>query len=137
MDAATIFWWWGAAAALQGQEKLNLELMVNKSDKLFYGRRVPIRNYVVILVKDDIRHMNMSSSAINMPASVTSANMAADLKPAGDASSKPKPCCVCKEEKAARDECMLFSTAKDPQVACASMVDRYKSCMAGFGFNLP
>ncbi|KAB8303614.1 hypothetical protein EYC80_005010 [Monilinia laxa] len=148
MDAATIFWWWGAAAALQGQEKLNLELMVNKSDKLFYGRRVPIRNYrqkynqvymyyLQSLVKDDIRHMNMSSSAINMPASVTSANMAADLKPAGDASSKPKPCCVCKEEKAARDECMLFSTAKDPQVACASMVDRYKSCMAGFGFNLP
>lgn len=32
---------------------------------------------------------------------------------------------------------MLFSTAKDPQVACASMVDEYKRCMAGFGFNLP
>lgn len=92
-------------------------------------------------------------------ASVTSANMAADLKPAGEATAKPKvrtsllpiigglehklsrfsekPCCVCKDEKAARDECMLFSTAKDPQVACATMVDKYKSCMAGFGFNLP
>ncbi|KAI9647376.1 Cytochrome c oxidase copper chaperone [Ciborinia camelliae] len=70
--------------------------------------------------------------------------MGADLKPAGEASAKPKlsrfsekPCCVCKDEKAARDECMLFSTAKDPQAACASMIDKYKSCMAGFGFNLP
>lgn len=85
--------------------------------------------------------------------------MAVDLKQTGEASAKPKvrthspcmignlerqlstfaekPCCVCKDEKAARDECMLFSTAKDPQVACASMVEKYKSCMAGFGFNLP
>ncbi|ESZ92809.1 cytochrome c oxidase copper chaperone protein [Sclerotinia borealis F-4128] len=79
----------------------------------------------------------MSSSAISMPTSATSANMAADPKPAGEASAKPKPCCVCKDEKAARDECMLFSTAKEPQEACASMVDKYKSCMAGFGFILP
>ncbi|CCD53106.1 similar to similar to TPA: cytochrome c oxidase copper chaperone Cox17 [Botrytis cinerea T4] len=83
----------------------------------------------------------MSASAINMPTSATSANMGVDLKPTGEVSAKPKflekPCCVCKDEKAARDECMLFSTAKDPQVACASMVEKYKSCMAGFGFNLP
>ncbi|TGO69974.1 hypothetical protein BOTNAR_0005g00560 [Botryotinia narcissicola] len=93
--------------------------------------------YLQSLLKDDIRHMNMSTSAINMPTSATSANMGVDLKPTGGASAKPKPCCVCKDEKAARDECMLFSTAKDPQVACASMVEKYKSCMAGFGFNLP
>jgi cytochrome c oxidase assembly protein subunit 17 len=43
---------------------------------------------------------------------------------------------VCKEEKAARDECMLFSTAKDPQAACADMVTKYRACMKGFGFDL-
>ncbi|KAF5876151.1 putative cytochrome c oxidase copper [Botrytis fragariae] len=78
---------------------------------------------------------------LKLATSSTSANMGVDLKPTGEASAKPKflekPCCVCKDEKAARDECMLFSTAKDPQVACASMVEKYKSCMAGFGFNLP
>ncbi|CAD6443433.1 28f3fca1-90e2-4cc2-8cfc-0479f5d4d5c4 [Sclerotinia trifoliorum] len=93
--------------------------------------------YLQSLLKDDIRHMNMSASAINMSTPATSANMGVDLKPAGETSPKPKPCCVCKDEKAARDECMLFSTAKDPQVACASMVEKYKTCMAGFGFNLP
>ncbi|KAL6891134.1 hypothetical protein HDV57DRAFT_513587 [Trichoderma longibrachiatum] len=50
--------------------------------------------------------------------------------------SKPKPCCVCKDEKARRDECMLFSTAKDPAADCRSLVDQYKSCMQGFGFNV-
>ncbi|KAH7328637.1 cytochrome C oxidase copper chaperone-domain-containing protein [Stachybotrys elegans] len=49
---------------------------------------------------------------------------------------KPKPCCVCKEEKSKRDECMLFSTAKDPALDCVSLVDSYKKCMAGFGYTV-
>ncbi|KAH6898614.1 cytochrome C oxidase copper chaperone-domain-containing protein [Thelonectria olida] len=49
---------------------------------------------------------------------------------------KPKPCCVCKEEKSKRDECMLFSSAKDPAADCKSLVDQYKSCMSGFGFQV-
>ncbi|UKZ55120.1 hypothetical protein TrVGV298_008937 [Trichoderma virens] len=57
--------------------------------------------------------------------------------PAASASaSKPKPCCVCKDEKSRRDECMLFSTAKDPAADCRSLVDQYKSCMQGFGFTV-
>ncbi|KAK4947725.1 hypothetical protein LTR28_007569, partial [Elasticomyces elasticus] len=63
-------------------------------------------------------------------------NLAADLKPQGSAAAKVKPCCVCKDEKAARDECMLFSTSSDPQQACQDMVSRYRSCMKGFGFDL-
>ncbi|KAK4105913.1 hypothetical protein N658DRAFT_503977 [Parathielavia hyrcaniae] len=55
---------------------------------------------------------------------------------ATEAASKPKPCCVCKEEKAKRDECMLFSTAADPQKDCFSAVEQYRSCMAGFGFKV-
>jgi cytochrome c oxidase assembly protein subunit 17 len=31
---------------------------------------------------------------------------------------------------------MLFSNSNDPQKECASMVDKYKSCMAGFGFKI-
>jgi len=71
-----------------------------------------------------------------MPTAI-GADMAADLRPAGQASANVKPCCVCKVEKASRDECMLFSNAKDPQKDCASTIDKYKSCMAGFGFQLP
>jgi len=71
-----------------------------------------------------------------LTATATSANLGADLKTSTEVS-KPKPCCVCKEEKATRDECMLFSNAKDPQKDCATTIDKYKSCMAGFGFNLP
>ncbi|ODM18563.1 hypothetical protein SI65_06435 [Aspergillus cristatus] len=49
---------------------------------------------------------------------------------------KPKPCCVCKPEKAARDDCMLFSKGEDPAQECKSTIDQYKSCMAGFGFKI-
>ncbi|KAK3694321.1 cytochrome C oxidase copper chaperone-domain-containing protein [Podospora appendiculata] len=76
----------------------------------------------------------MASKAASMPSLQTSAP--AQASPSADAASKPKPCCVCKEEKAKRDECMLFSNAADPQQACQSTVDLYKSCMAGFGFKV-
>ncbi|GME26920.1 hypothetical protein GTA08_BOTSDO02348 [Neofusicoccum parvum] len=69
-------------------------------------------------------------------APATSANLGADLKPAGSAAAKPKPCCVCKDEKAARDECMLFSNSDNAQEACKDMVSKYKACMAGYGFNI-
>ncbi|PYI33747.1 hypothetical protein BP00DRAFT_366645 [Aspergillus indologenus CBS 114.80] len=49
---------------------------------------------------------------------------------------KPKPCCVCKTEKTARDDCMLFSKTDDPTQECQSMIDQYKACMAGYGFKV-
>ncbi|KAI4191956.1 MAG: hypothetical protein LQ348_003330 [Seirophora lacunosa] len=80
----------------------------------------------------------MSQQTLSQAASTpsTSANLASDLKPAGEAAAAVKPCCVCKDEKAARDECMLFSDSDDPQKECESMVDRYRSCMKGFGFTI-
>ncbi|KAF2132600.1 hypothetical protein P153DRAFT_382223 [Dothidotthia symphoricarpi CBS 119687] len=67
----------------------------------------------------------------------TAANMGADLKTTPAAPpAKPKPCCVCNEEKAKRDECMLFSTSNDAQKECADMVSKYRECMAGFGFKI-
>jgi len=71
---------------------------------------------------------------VKMPA--TAVNLDSSFKPATEPAAAPKPCCVCKDEKAQRDECMLFSTAADPQKDCASTVDQYKSCMASFGFKL-
>ncbi|KAG8165171.1 hypothetical protein KVR01_005446 [Diaporthe batatas] len=56
--------------------------------------------------------------------------------PAPATSEKPKPCCVCKDEKAKRDECMLFSNAADPTKDCKSTIDQYRSCMKGFGFEV-
>ncbi|KAF2859149.1 hypothetical protein K470DRAFT_109991 [Piedraia hortae CBS 480.64] len=50
---------------------------------------------------------------------------------------KVKPCCVCKEEKNSRDECMLFSRAADPQEECKPLVDKYRACMKGYGFEIP
>ncbi|KAL5002421.1 cytochrome C oxidase copper chaperone-domain-containing protein [Aspergillus recurvatus] len=49
---------------------------------------------------------------------------------------KPKPCCVCKTEKTARDDCMLFSKSDDPTQECKSMIEQYKACMAGYGFKV-
>ena len=31
---------------------------------------------------------------------------------------------------------MLFSNSDDPQKDCESMVDKYRSCMRGFGFTI-
>ncbi|EKD19048.1 cytochrome c oxidase copper chaperone protein [Drepanopeziza brunnea f. sp. 'multigermtubi' MB_m1] len=84
-----------------------------------------------------LTHFIWSPANQLLTATATGANMAQDLKPAGDAAVKVKPCCVCKEEKASRDECMLFSNAPNPQKDCATTIDKYKSCMAGFGFKLP
>ncbi|GAB7364488.1 hypothetical protein MBLNU230_g5298t1 [Neophaeotheca triangularis] len=73
-------------------------------------------------------------------------NLASSLKPSPadpnnpssqtEATQKVKPCCVCKDEKSARDECMLFSSAADPQEDCKGMVEKYRGCMKGFGFNV-
>jgi hypothetical protein len=49
---------------------------------------------------------------------------------------QPKPCCVCLEQKAKRDECMLFSTSNDAQKECADLVGQYRQCMAGYGFKI-
>lgn len=72
-----------------------------------------------------------ASTPVKMPAPTAPAQ----ASKAADAS-KPKPCCVCKDEKAARDECMLFSNAKDPAEDCKAKIEQYKSCMAGFGFKV-
>ncbi|KAL8786428.1 MAG: hypothetical protein Q9195_008228 [Heterodermia aff. obscurata] len=78
----------------------------------------------------------MSASApLSTASAAPSSNLATDLKPPGTASAAVKPCCVCKDEKAARDECMLFSTAEDPAQACSGTVERYRACMRGFGFG--
>ncbi|KFY61281.1 hypothetical protein V496_05086 [Pseudogymnoascus sp. VKM F-4515 (FW-2607)] len=78
----------------------------------------------------------MSSASVQLH-SAPSAAVTAPLKSESKPASGPKPCCVCKEEKAIRDECMLFSKSDDAQKDCASTIDKYKSCMAGFGFTLP
>ncbi|PHH60561.1 hypothetical protein CDD82_2264 [Ophiocordyceps australis] len=70
------------------------------------------------------------------PSSTPSGSAPSPTAPTADSSSKPKPCCVCKDEKARRDECMLFSTAQDAAQDCRSLVDQYKSCMLGYGFKV-
>ncbi|KAK4240796.1 cytochrome C oxidase copper chaperone-domain-containing protein [Achaetomium macrosporum] len=69
-------------------------------------------------------------------APIGSGAAAAPVPQAAETVSKPKPCCVCKDEKAKRDECMLFSTAADPQKECTSTIEQYRSCMARYGFKV-
>ncbi|KAJ4314091.1 Cytochrome c oxidase copper chaperone [Fusarium piperis] len=70
-----------------------------------------------------------SPVAVAKPSAVAPTNTTA-------AADKPKPCCVCKEEKSKRDECMLFSNAKDPAEDCKSLVEQYRACMSGYGFQV-
>ncbi|KAI9719546.1 MAG: hypothetical protein M1828_006175 [Chrysothrix sp. TS-e1954] len=83
----------------------------------------------------DPQQLSQAMTSSSNSATSTTNNLASDLKPPGDSSAtKVKPCCVCKDEKAARDECMLFSNSDDPQKDCEGLVGRYRTCMAGFGF---
>lgn len=79
--------------------------------------------------------MNTGRTA-DVPPSLTAATAQAQAPPAAQTTDKPKPCCVCKDEKAARDDCMLFSKAADPMKDCQGTIDLYKSCMLGFGFKI-
>lgn len=46
---------------------------------------------------------------------------------------KPKPCCVCLDEKQARDQCLLFK-GQDGGL-CNELIEKYKVCMKGYGFE--
>lgn len=46
---------------------------------------------------------------------------------------KPKPCCVCLDEKKNRDECLLFNGQESGK--CDELIQNYKTCMKGFGFE--
>ncbi|KAK9447855.1 cytochrome C oxidase copper chaperone-domain-containing protein [Limtongia smithiae] len=48
--------------------------------------------------------------------------------------SRPKPCCVCLDEKMLRDECMLMN--EDGKTACADTIAGYRACMKTFGFTV-
>ncbi|TWU74523.1 Cytochrome c oxidase copper chaperone [Metarhizium rileyi] len=73
----------------------------------------------------------MDAKTISLPSSAQAAPAATS-----DSTQKLKPCCVCKDEKSKRDECMLFSKTSDPAADCKSFVEQYKSCMLGFGYKV-
>ncbi|GAV47435.1 hypothetical protein ZYGR_0H02770 [Zygosaccharomyces rouxii] len=49
-------------------------------------------------------------------------------------SDKPKPCCVCLNEKDQRDQCILFNGQDSGK--CQEFVNKYKKCMQGYGFQI-
>ncbi|KAG0657028.1 Cytochrome c oxidase copper chaperone [Monosporozyma unispora] len=51
---------------------------------------------------------------------------------------RPKPCCICLDEKKKRDECLLFNdVSKDNgMLKCKEYIDKYKSCMKSFGYDI-
>ncbi|EEP76570.1 conserved hypothetical protein [Uncinocarpus reesii 1704] len=79
----------------------------------------------------------MSSAAVSTASSFTSQAANPSVKPSTTETEKPKPCCVCKPEKAARDDCMLFSKSDNPaESECRSTIEQYRSCMASYGFKV-
>ncbi|KAI1143328.1 cytochrome C oxidase copper chaperone-domain-containing protein [Hypoxylon sp. FL0543] len=80
----------------------------------------------------------MASQGLSMPSISSKSEVKPVVSPGSEACavSKPKPCCVCKDEKSKRDECMLFSKSADPARDCKTTIDQYRSCMAGFGFQV-
>lgn len=56
----------------------------------------------------------------------------------GKKEARPKPCCVCKDEKAARDECLLFNDVNQETgiLKCKELIDKYKTCMKSYGFDV-
>ncbi|KAL2219294.1 putative cytochrome c oxidase copper chaperone Cox17 [Thermoascus aurantiacus ATCC 26904] len=73
-----------------------------------------------------------SAPAQPAPAATTTTNTQSS-----EGANKPKPCCVCKDEKKARDDCMLYSKAENPaETDCRSVVEQYRSCMASYGFKV-
>ncbi|KAI0596647.1 cytochrome C oxidase copper chaperone-domain-containing protein [Biscogniauxia sp. FL1348] len=81
----------------------------------------------------------MASQSASMPSissSLQSTTPVVSSSSSDTTASKPKPCCVCKDEKSKRDECMLFSKAADPAGDCKSTIEQYRTCMAGFGFQI-
>lgn len=51
------------------------------------------------------------------------------------AAEKPKcPMCVCKKERAVRDECMLQH--EDGLTSCKEKIEKLNLCLKGYGFNM-
>ncbi|OBA14749.1 uncharacterized protein OGAPODRAFT_9007 [Ogataea polymorpha] len=46
---------------------------------------------------------------------------------------KPKPCCVCLDEKQQRDQCLLTNGSGSEK--CTDIIEAYKKCMRGYGFE--
>ncbi|OJJ48169.1 hypothetical protein ASPZODRAFT_1535228 [Penicilliopsis zonata CBS 506.65] len=68
--------------------------------------------------------------------SKTAAVPTSELPEIAKPAEKPKPCCVCKDEKTSRDDCMLFAKSDDPQAECTPVIEQYKACMASYGFKV-
>ncbi|KAL3089511.1 hypothetical protein niasHS_006895 [Heterodera schachtii] len=46
--------------------------------------------------------------------------------------SKPKACCVCKETKGKRDECIILNGEEN----CGQLIEAHKKCMREYGFEV-
>lgn len=44
---------------------------------------------------------------------------------------KLKPCCVCKETRELRDNCIRFNN----ELECTKEINKHIECLKGFGFN--
>lgn len=52
----------------------------------------------------------------------------------GTTENKPKPCCVCLDEKKIRDACLLKNGQDSGK--CDDIISKYKVCMKGYGFEI-
>lgn len=61
-----------------------------------------------------------------------SATPALSTKPVGPDGKPLRPCCVCKDEKKARDICIV----EKGEDQCGDLIEAHKACMRGLGFKV-
>ncbi|KAL6949788.1 hypothetical protein ACO0QE_000450 [Hanseniaspora vineae] len=77
----------------------------------------------------------MSDNKTTPPTTVTPSGESCPVQTNKDTpADKPKPCCVCLDEKRERDECLMFKGFEDKE--CLKMIDSYKQCMKSYGFDI-
>lgn len=54
------------------------------------------------------------------------------ISSANDPKKVLKPCCVCKETKSQRDECMVLNGEEN----CGYFIEAHKKCLREFGFEI-
>jgi Cytochrome C oxidase copper chaperone (COX17). len=70
----------------------------------------------------------------SLPPSTSNSDLSTFVNHAGTMTDKPKkkgPCCVCKETKAARDQCIL----NNGEEKCFDFIQAHKACLRSEGFE--
>ncbi|PVU95748.1 hypothetical protein BB561_001636 [Smittium simulii] len=107
-----------------------MNLQINSLLGNYFG--VEIKNHATPVRRPDTcgEKLDINHSAPEMQKKTSSDTQ----QQSPQASDKPKPCCVCKETKKARDTC-YFDHGDQAELKCHYLIQAHKDCMKSFGFT--